>query len=357
MQQQFPDNNGVVKDELSLREVILSIQKWWKYILSKWKVVMLFAVIGSALGFTFALISPISYKAEAVFVLDNKKGNSDFSSLAAKFGLGSPGSSQGLFNSDNNIIVFLKSRRMGAQTLLSYVNSDTTNGLLIDQYLVAYGIRKKWKDKRLQNIKFKPHGQNNSRLADSIITQIHNRIVKNNLSIIKPEAEADVISVTTTSVNEEFSKSYTENLIENATTFYTRSVTRKVQYNVDVLQHQVDSVRQLLNSAISGVAVTNDAIPNLNPALQRLKVPSQKRIIDVELNKAILEQLVVNLEMAKVNLRQETPFIQIVDSPVLPLERSKVGKLKGILGGGIIVALAFMIYLSLRYLIKLLLQD
>jgi hypothetical protein len=37
--------------------------------------------------------------------------------------------------------------------------------------------------------------------------------------------------------------------------------------------------------------------------------------------------------MAKVTLRKETPLIQVIDTPVLPLQKERFGKAKGILAG------------------------
>lgn len=344
----------MVKDEISLKEMILSIQEWWKYIKTKWKVVLIGGVIGGVLGLVYSLVMPAKYVAEINFVLDNKKPGGDLSSIAAKFGLGSGSSSDGFFGNEDNIIVFLKSRRMGIQTFLSPLNSKE---LLIDRYIEAYHLREKWKDNRLRNIKFRPFSQPNSILADSIVFALHKTLLKKNLIIFRPESEADVISVDITSTDEEFSKIFVEKLMQNATEFYIKSVTKKSQDNVDVLQRQVDSVKQLLDYALRGAAITSDEVPNLNPAYQRLKLPTQKKIIDIEMNKAILEHIVVNLELAKINLRQETPFIQIIDSPLLPLEKKKTGKLKGIVLGGLISGLLIVVLMSLSYLYSLIIRN
>ncbi len=49
------------------------------------------------------------------------------------------------------------------------------------------------------------------------------------------------------------------------------------------------------------------------------RAPSAKRQVDVQANKAILTELVKQTELAKVTLRKETPLIQIIDRPILPL--------------------------------------
>ena len=41
-----------------------------------------------------------------------------------------------------------------------------------------------------------------------------------------------------------------------------------------------------------------------------------------------------NLEVLKLNLAKETPFIQIIDKARYPLENDKMRKLKGLVAGG-----------------------
>jgi uncharacterized protein involved in exopolysaccharide biosynthesis len=55
--------------------------------------------------------------------------------------------------------------------------------------------------------------------------------------------------------------------------------------------------------------------------------------------------LVKNLEVSKVTLRKETPLIQVIDAPILPLEKEKIGKLTGTALGGIIGFFLVVIFL------------
>lgn len=358
MQQQIPNNSGVVKDEISLKELILSVQTWWKYMLSKWKVIVLFGLIGGVLGLTYSLLKSPTYKAQAMFVLEDAESSGGYASIAAKFGLSVGGSDAGLFSDDDNIIVFLKSRTINARTLLSPIEKKENSDLLIDKYIQFNKLKEKWKSDRLRNVVFKPNPEDNNLLADSLITAIYKTILEENLEVFKPDKDGNIISVVTTSKDELFSKYYTEMLIKEATDFYMSTMTKKSIENVEILQNQADSIKTLLNYAIVGVAVNTDAVPNLNPAYQRLKVPSQKKVVDVEMNKAILEELVKNLEIAKINLRRESPLFQMIDKPVLPLEKKRVGKFKGILLGGISLGFLTLLFLSVKLLVvKLLKQE
>jgi len=84
-------------------------------------------------------------------------------------------------------------------------------------------------------------------------------------------------------------------------------------------------VREILNSSLGKVAASTDANPNPNPILHSLAVPYQKRQIDVQANTAIYGEIVKNLELSKISLRQETPLIQLIDEPLLPLETDDLG--------------------------------
>ena len=96
-----------------------------------------------------------------------------------------------------------------------------------------------------------------------------------------------------------------------------------------ILQKQTDSVRSELNRAITGVAVANDNTFGLNPSVNVRRVPTAKRQVDVQANTAILTELVKQTELAKITLRKETPLIQVIDRPILPLKNNKIGKIAG----------------------------
>ena len=103
-----------------------------------------------------------------------------------------------------------------------------------------------------------------------------------------------------------------------------------------------------MNNAISNVSSANDNTFNLNPALNIRRVPSAKRQVDVQANTAILTELVKQTELAKVSVRRDTPLIQVLDRPILPLEKIRFGKAKGILIGGFVSVFIAILYLILR---------
>ena len=346
---------GIVeRDELSLKEIIFTIKDLAKYLWSKRKFIAAVIIFGGGVGLTYSMITPVKYTATTTFVVESTKkgGLSEYASIASKFGLSSP-SGGGLFQEDNNIITFMKSRTMIAQTLYSSAEFESGKQLIVDHYCNFNGFWGKWKkNNTLRNIRFHPNPAERSITEDSLVTVFYKQIIKGNLNVNKPDKDEDIIQVVTTSTDELFAKAFNERIIENVASFYVETQTKKSLENVNILEHQVDSIRGLLNAALSSVAVSAEANPNPNPAFQRIKVPSQKRMIDVELNKSLLEELVKNLEISKIALRKETPLVQVIDGPILPLEKRKLGKLKGILLGVFISGLIIVTFFSLQFFLR-----
>lgn len=119
-----------------------------------------------------------------------------------------------------------------------------------------------------------------------------------------------------------------------------------------ILEHQTDSIRAELNSAITGVAVANDNTFMLNPSLNVRRAPSARRQVDVQANTAILTELVKQTELAKVTLRKETPLIQVIDRPILPLKKEWFGKGKGVLLGGFLAGFLTVLFLIIRRFLR-----
>ena len=112
-----------------------------------------------------------------------------------------------------------------------------------------------------------------------------------------------------------------------------------------------DNRSQIVNEVLV-LAEKDQSIPNPNPLTKVSLVPYQKALIDVQANGAIYQEIVKQLELAKVSHRNKTPLIQIIDKPTLPLENSRL-KLFECLVFGIFGGLFFsVLYYSLSRFYK-----
>lgn len=346
----------VQSDEISLKELILKIREWCRYLLTKWKIILMVGIVGGALGFTYAFFKKPVYTATCTFVLDEGKsggGLGQYAGLAAMAGISiGGGASDGLFQGDN-IIELYKSRRMLQKTLLSYGEFDGKKDLLINRYIQINRLREAWIGKaNLRDLSFNIPVEQFARVNDSVMTVIIGDIKKRYLSVSKPDKKLSILAVDVKSEDEQFAKSFNDAVVANVNRFYVETKTKKATDNLKILQHQADSVRAVLNASIGGTASAIDANPNANMALQILRVPSQRKQIDVQASTAIYVEITKNLETAKLSSRHEAPLIHIVDEPVYPLQKDSVGKLKGVIVGVLLLGLISCLALLSNYIFK-----
>jgi uncharacterized protein involved in exopolysaccharide biosynthesis len=344
-QQQQIDN-----DEISLKELIQKIKEWITYLKTQWKLIIGIAALGGIVGFVYASFQKPTYLATTTFVLEEDKGGGGLGGamgLASSFGFDLGGGGGGLFTS-TNIIELMKSRLVVEKTLLNPVQVDGKEISLADYYIQINELKENWVKKLgLTNISF-PVNADRTKFSleqDSILEIISEDLKNNYLTILQKDKKLTILSLTVESKNELFSKFFCEQLLKETSDFYIETKSKKSRLNVDILQHQVDSIRAELNSAITGVAAANDNVYNLNPAFNVKSSPSRSKQVDVQANTAILTQLVAQLELSKVSLRKETPLVQLIDSPILPLEKEKMGRLTSLILGGFLAGFLTALYL------------
>ncbi|AMQ01374.1 Lipopolysaccharide biosynthesis protein [Pedobacter cryoconitis] len=342
-------------DEDSVKEFILNIRELYQYLLSKWVIVSVIVVVGAILGFVYAKYSKPVYTATTVFVLEEGGaggGLGQYAGIASMVGIDIGGSGGGLFAGDN-IIELYKSRSMIQKALLSESTYDNKKELLINRYIGFNNLRESWnKDPKIQNVRFTVNMKPDL-VQDSLIGEIVKAIRSNYLNVVKPDKKSSIIKVEVRCKDEAFAKGFSDEIVSTVSKFYIETKTKRSIYNIANLQHQTDSVRSVMNGAIYNAASIIDATPNLNPTRLLLRsAPVQKSQFSSESNKAILTELIKNLEIAKISLRQETPLIQLIDEPVLPLEKNHIGKIKGAVFGAFLFGILVTILLIVRKKIR-----
>ncbi len=347
---------SVENDEISLKELIEKVREWFDYLLSQWKIIVLAGIIGAALGLTYSFIKKPVYTATLSFALEDEKGGGlgGALGLASSFGIDLGGGGGSMFTGSNLTELF-KSRAMVEKTLLSPVVVDGKTISLAEMYIQNNEWRKAWEEKPyLAKLEFLPHAnrQKFTRVQDSIMGVMYANLSKSSLSVAQKDKKIAIINIDVASENELFSKHFCEALAKEVSDFYIDTKSKKSRENMLILERQTDSIRRELNGAITGVAVANDNTFGLNPAMNVRRAPSARRQVDVQANTAILTELVKQTELAKVTLRKETPLIQVIDRPILPLKKEHFGKAKGLVLGGFLVGFLVILGLILRRLLK-----
>jgi hypothetical protein len=350
----------ITEDTISLKELIEKGKEWYTYLLSKWKLIVLVGLTSGFLGLGYSFTQEAIYKASLSFALEDDGGGSGglggALGLASQFGFDFGGSGGGAFEGSNLIELF-KSRSIVEKTLLTPVIYNGKEVSLVEMYIQFSKLRKGWKKKRYKNIQFLPNAERKffTRDHDSILGSIYEKFSKNSLVVSKKDKKIDITTIEVSSENELFAQYFTEALVKEVSDFYIETKSKKAKINMNILMRQTDSIRGELNNAITGVAVANDNTFGLNPAMNVKRTPSARRQVDVQANTAILTELVKQTELAKVSLRKQTPLIQIIDRPILPLVKKQFGWLKGIAFGGFFGGFLCVSFLIIKRVFKKLL--
>lgn len=338
------------QNDLSIRKLIMTIKQLWHYLLSKWKIIVICGFSGALVGLGLSFIVKPKYNASLSFALIEKgSSGSSLINLASSFGFGGLLGGGGDAFSGDNLLEIIKSRHTIEKTLLSPHVYHGKEMSLADAYLkfnkLEHALRKK--NQYVSQDYFFPLEQDRetyTRFQDSILNKIFDDFIKNKkLTVLRKEKKISMVYVNFTSINEEFSKCFVENLINRTIQFYTETRTAQSRSNIYMMQQTADSVKALYDEALYSVA----SIPqiNINRVMQTAGVPRIQQENNVQLYGTVYAEVLKNVETLKLDLARETPIIQIIDTPRYPLKKIKLGKAKGIVYGGFIGGVLIVSYL------------
>lgn len=334
-------------EDISIKELIHRVKVWGFYILNYWKIIIIVSFLGGIIGFFYASSQDPKYIAKTTFILEESKSNSsglgNLASLAGQFGVDvGGGSSAGLLSGDN-ILLYFKSPSLAREVLLS--NFNTTNNISIaDEYAKVYDLKKDWSEnKDIGSVNFPVAGQTikYSRLQDSLLQVLVEAVLRENFNVARTEKKAGFIEVNVTMKNELLSKVYCESIVKRVVERYVNVKTQRQIATVQKLQQRADSIANLLRQkTLSGASLQNATnTMDINPLYRTgTSVAVESTIRDKTLLSTIFASVIQNLELAKFTLSQETPVIQIVDAPILPLKVEKISRIKTAFMGSLIFA-------------------
>jgi len=339
--------------EISLFDVVHKTKSFFRYLLSKWLTIVLLGLIGGIAGFILGWMQTPKYKATLTFAMEDNRASGGFAGLAAQFGVDLGGQSGGAF-SGSNIVALIESDKIAENTLLTTIKVNDKEVSLLNMYLDLQKYPKLFAESgkpELKGLSF-PENQDPStfnRTQDSVLKIIlidMHGCVKINM----PDEKLNLYAITCTTKNEVFSQLYCKRLIEQAAAFFVALKTKKSAQVVEILQKRSDSLRKAYNIALYSRAELSDA--NLNPAFQTPTVGIQGKQTDISVLGTAYGELLKNLEVAKFNLLRETPVIQVLDEPTLPLTKVRIGKLLGAIIGSFICVFLFISYVALKRLFR-----
>ena len=340
---------------VALTDIIASAKNFIQFIQSKIKLLGLLIVLGGLLGLVYYFITSPKYQATATFIVEEKSSGSGLAGMAGQLGFdisSLTGGNAGLFDGDN-ILEIIKSRNIIESVLFSEVDvSDSANNkTLADLYYETSGLKNKLEGKsnELANLNFSSIKTDAAHtiLQDSVLFMMIEKINKDNLNVQRTNKKGSIISISTNSANPQFSKLFSERLLNETSEMYIKIKVGNLSSNITRLQNKADSLQALLNRTSYQSAALNTF--DANEAYKSSAVPEEMSQRDKLVLNTLYAEVVKNVEILRISLINQKPIIQVLDLPKFPLVNQQKSflliELIGILAGLVIG----LLYLLLAY--------
>ena len=327
----------------SITDLFRDVMGRFRYALRQRNWLIAAFIVGAVAGTGYAWIKKTTYTARLSFVVEDAKssGGSLISALAGQFGfdVGGMTGGNGVLAGDN-VLELLKSRSLLKKTLLTAGRDGKSS--LADLYVRAYGLQEKWQQLSGKPIYFPAGKETTDRLSDSLLQTMIKRLLEKELRIAKTDKKLGFFELEATTRDEYLSQQLCERLLQVTTDFYVDTKTRRLKANIDRLQKRADSLGLVLDNKTYATAAATQRLLDANPAYAAPQVDAEISTRNKYLQATVFAEIVKNLEISKTALVQETPTVQVVDRPEMPLKKNEWKWWQGMLLGGMILVAAMI---------------
>ena len=289
------------------------LNRFLNYFISQYKLVLYITLISTILGFVYGKFQPSSFKATTTFIVEDKSGRGagGLSGLASQFGIdagGLTGGGAGLFDGDN-VLEIIKSRGIIEKVLLTKMDNVANGQTIADYYIQISDFKSAFESKNINtkslNFMAVAEGAKHTVLQDSVLYILYSEISKN-LIVEKRNKKSTIITLQVSSPDQVFSKTFAEELIKQTSDLYIDIKTGNLSKSISKIQRKADSLQNSLVGIYQNSFQINMSRNDLSER-------------DKTFSSTLYAEIVKNLETLKLSLINQTPVIQVLDTPKLPL--------------------------------------
>ena len=317
-------------ETIKYSELKAVIQRFLNYFISQYKIILFITLITSALGLLYGKLQPSTYKATSTFIVEDKsgKGGGGLSGLASQFGIdvgGLTGGGAGLFDGDN-ILEIIKSRSIIEKVLLTKMEepSSLKGQTIADYYIQINNLASAFESKNINvkslNFAGLTEGTKHTVQQDSILYILFSKINKD-ISVEKKNKKSTIITLELVSGDQVFSKTFTEELLKQTSDLYIDIKTGNLSRSINKIQQKADSLQNSLTGIYQKSFQAENAtkLYNVNSSLRINTSQTEIAARDKTVSSTLYAEVVKNLETLKLSLINQTPVIQVLDTPKYPL--------------------------------------
>ena len=319
----------------------LDIKAIWDKVLYFWKDVwkyklwiVLSSIVFGAILVLQAWLTPRYYPAPLTFMVNTDEGGAGGGMMAVlgEFGMGGGGGGSNY----EKIGALAKSRKIIEQTLKTEVTYADTNDYLGNILLNEYEVT------------FDKESLNTIRFNDSITIEIpgYEEVLKKiyvlvvgtkdtkGLLVYDYDDESTLMTLKTLCKTPELSILLAETHYKKLSGFYIENNISKQQKTFQQVNEKADSIFGALRSAEYQLANYADASKGIMMYKQRL--PAERLAKKVEMLYMMYGEALKNKETAQFLLNNATPYFQVIDTPIEPIQVQGKSRATGLIKGGLI---------------------
>jgi len=327
-----------------------------KFAISKFKILLISALVGGLLGLCLSLFLKPNYQAKLSFIINENDAVSSFnlSSISSLAGIAGIGGNTSV--NEDKMIFLATSRSLLGETLLDSAVVNGKRDLIANHYLDVYKMQKGFSnDTSLIGFTYFTHNNllNLSYKENKVLDKIIKILNETKQYIIDVKKKSGIVAqwagiviLEFNSKNEELSKQLIDNLYINLSNYYTNKTIKKQLQNYNLIKKRADSLQVLLYDKELYGAEAFDRTFKSTKMQGKIEVQRSRR--DIEMIGLMYSEVIKNLEVAKFSLDNQTPVFQLIDTPTYPLKIEKLGKLISLILGSILFSLLTLLYLLIR---------
>lgn len=334
-QQNFRPEN----DEMTLRDLLLTIHEYWLEFRRNWLLVLL--IVMPFMGwFSYkAFLKPITFTAQLTFMLNDDKGGTGIASILGQFGglLGSGGGDYQL----EKILEIARSRRIISTALFERYTLDGQEDFFANHLIRVQQLQKKWaKDSTLQGFFFtEGNPVAFTRKENKALLALYGEMVGGE-GVDRPlfgtglNDGTGIMSLSLSTRDELLSIELLNTLYTNISAFYIEKSVQRERETLSILEQKRDSIGRALHSNDYASAAFEEK--NRALVLETTKIPSTRYRRNTQLLSAMYGEAIKNAELAEFALKSNTPFLTLIDVPIPPIKPDPRGRLQSLLKGMLI---------------------
>lgn len=346
-------------DEITLRELALKLRTWIREVLRYWYVPGIFVLLGVGYqAYRYFKYVPV-YQATITFNVDEDEGGGGqgLTGILGQFGLGSVRPSR--YNLDK-ILALSKSRRVIQESLFSKITINGKEDFLANHLLREYKLNVvDGKNKSTPTPFYFTHDSIDlfSTEENAMLLSLYGTIIgppdqpKKALMTSTYNEDTNIMSLSATTTNETMSLELARRMFESLSKYYINKSIEKLQKTHHLVSEKRDSVLSVLKSAEFQLASFRDSHRGM---LMRTDQITELRLQrEIAAMTAMYAEVLKNVEVADFSVKNKTPFIQLIDTPLSPIPPVQLSLLRqlliGMVAGGLLGSLLVLGRMAYRY--------